>query len=79
MPDFIALTPDKETADAARLIAQVLWDDLAFEREFDIELADGELEVCPGLVMRHRIATHPAIAEHIFDVPLFSGGGPKRS
>ena len=36
VPDFIALTNDKETADAAKLIAQVLWDDLAFEREFDM-------------------------------------------
>ena len=36
VPDFIALTNDKETADAAKLIAEVLWDDLAFEREFDM-------------------------------------------
>ena len=36
VPDFIALTQDKETADAAKLIAQVLWDDLAYEREFDM-------------------------------------------
>lgn len=36
VPDFIALTNDKETQDAAKLIAQVLWDDLAFEREFDM-------------------------------------------
>src|SRR5918992_5954245 len=36
VPDFIPLTADKETADAARLIAQVLWDDLSFEREFDM-------------------------------------------
>jgi TolB protein len=36
VPDFIPLTNDAETADAARLIAQVLWDDLAFEREFDM-------------------------------------------
>jgi TolB protein len=36
VPDFIALTNDKETADAARLITQVLWDDLSFEREFDM-------------------------------------------
>jgi hypothetical protein len=36
VPDFIPLTTDKETADAAKLIAQVLWDDLAFEREFDM-------------------------------------------
>jgi TolB protein len=36
VPDFIALTTDKETTDAAKLIAEVLWDDLAFEREFDM-------------------------------------------
>ena len=32
VPEFIALTPD--AAEIARTIAQVLWDDLAFEREF---------------------------------------------
>ena len=36
VPDFIALTNDKETVEAARLIASVLWDDLSFEREFDM-------------------------------------------
>ena len=36
VPDFIPLTNDKETAEAARLIAQVLWDDLSFEREYDM-------------------------------------------
>jgi TolB protein len=36
VPDFIALTNDKETVEAARLIAAVLWDDLSFEREFDM-------------------------------------------
>jgi TolB protein len=36
VPDFIPLTPDKETVDAAKLIAEVLWNDLAFEREFDM-------------------------------------------
>jgi TolB protein len=36
VPDFIALTSDKETQDAAKLMAQVLWDDLSFEREFDM-------------------------------------------
>jgi TolB protein len=36
VPDFIALTPDKETADAAKLIAEVLFADLAYEREFDM-------------------------------------------
>jgi len=32
VPDFVALSP--ETADAAKIIGQVLWDDLNFEREF---------------------------------------------
>jgi len=36
VPDFIPLTNDKETVEAARVIAQVLWDDLSFEREFDM-------------------------------------------
>ena len=34
VPDFIAASP--EAADVARTISQVLWDDLAFEREFDL-------------------------------------------
>ena len=34
VPDLIALSPDKETQDAARVIGEVLWDDLNFEREF---------------------------------------------
>ena len=34
VPDFIALSPDKETTDAAKLIARVLWDDLNFEHEY---------------------------------------------
>jgi TolB protein len=34
VPDFLALSPDKETQDAARVAAEVLWDDLQFEREF---------------------------------------------
>ena len=32
VPDFIAASPD--AAEAAKTITQVLWDDLAFEREF---------------------------------------------
>jgi TolB protein len=32
VPDFVALTP--EATDIAKTIGQVLWDDLAFEREF---------------------------------------------
>ncbi len=34
VPDLLALSADKETQDAARVIGQVLWDDLNFEREF---------------------------------------------
>jgi TolB protein len=34
VPDLLALSSDKETQDAARVIGQVLWDDLNFEREF---------------------------------------------
>ena len=34
MPDCLALTNDPETVDAASTIAQVLFDDLEFEREF---------------------------------------------
>ena len=34
VPDFIALSNDAETVAAAKIIGQVLWDDLNFEREF---------------------------------------------
>src|SRR3954462_14686190 len=36
VPDFRPLTSDPETAAAAKTIAEVLWADLAFEREFDL-------------------------------------------
>jgi TolB protein len=34
VPDFLVRTGDPESAEAARTIGAVLWDDLAFEREF---------------------------------------------
>lgn len=34
VPDLLALSSDRETQDAARVISEVLWDDLNFEREF---------------------------------------------
>jgi TolB protein len=34
VPDFMATSPDAETAAIARIIGQVLWDDLNYEREF---------------------------------------------
>ena len=46
VPDFIALSKDAETIEAARTIAQVLWNDLNFEREF-------------GLIPRDTYATIP--------------------
>jgi TolB protein len=36
VPDFIPLSSDAETMAAARTIGEVLWADLAFEREFDM-------------------------------------------
>src|SRR5262245_20106292 len=36
VPDFLALTADAETAAAAKLMAEVLSNDLAYEREFDL-------------------------------------------
>src|SRR5437870_3275511 len=36
VPDFLALTSDPETVLAAKTMSQVLWDDLTFEREFDL-------------------------------------------
>jgi TolB protein len=36
VPDFIALTSDAETTAAARQMAEILFDDLAFEREVDL-------------------------------------------
>jgi TolB protein len=36
VPDFIALSNDKETQEIARTMGQVLWDDFAFEREFEM-------------------------------------------
>ena len=50
VPDFIPLTNDRETTEAAKLIAQVLWDDLSFEREFDMIPRDTyrTIEVVPN-------------------------------
>jgi TolB protein len=56
VPDFIALSPDAETQTIAKMIGQVLWDDLNFEREF-------------SLIPRDVYATIPA-AHGMADVPL---------
>lgn len=36
VPDCLTLTPDEATSASARTIAAVLWDDLDYEREFDM-------------------------------------------
>src|ERR1700730_5707535 len=56
VPDFIALSRDAETVDAARTIPRVLLDDLNFEHEF-------------ALIPRDVYATIPA-ATSMLDVPL---------
>ena len=56
VPDFLPLSREAEVVEAARTIAQVLWDDLAFEREF-------------YMVPRDTYATIPA-ARSITDVPV---------
>ena len=54
VPDFVALTPD--AAELAKTMGQVLWDDLAFEREF-------------YLIPRDTYATIPA-ARTAADIPF---------
>lgn len=56
VPDFIAQTQDAETVEAARTIAQVLWNDLNFEREF-------------AMIPRDTYATIP-VATSFFNVPI---------
>ncbi len=56
VPDFIALSKDAETVAAAQTIARVVWDDLAFEREF-------------ALLPRDIMSTIPA-ATSLDDVPF---------
>ncbi len=46
VPDFIAATPD--AAEAAKTITQVLWDDLAFEREFYLIPRDTYSTIAPA-------------------------------
>ena len=56
VPDFLALSKDAETLDAARTIGRVLWDDLNFEREF-------------ALMPKDVVATIPA-ATSFGDIPF---------
>jgi TolB protein len=54
VPDFIAVSPDAETAAIARTIGQVLWNDINFEQEF-------------AMIPRDTYATIPA-ATSLMDV-----------
>src|SRR5207244_3770504 len=56
VPDFITLSDDAESVAIAKTIAQVLFDDLGFEKEF-------------GLIPRDTYATIPA-AKSFEDVPF---------
>lgn len=56
VPDFLALSKEPEVVEASRTLAQVLWDDLAFEREF-------------YLIPRDTYTTIP-VARSLTDVPL---------
>ena len=47
VPDFIALSADAATQDIARTIAQVLWDDLNYEREFYMIPRDTYKSIAP--------------------------------
>ena len=49
VPDLIALSPDKEVQEAARLIGEVLWDDMDFEREFYMIPRDTYKSIPPAL------------------------------
>jgi Tol biopolymer transport system component len=48
VPDFIPLSPDPETAAAAKTIASVLWEDLGFEREFYLIPRDTYASIPPA-------------------------------
>jgi TolB protein len=48
VPDFLALTPDADSAAAGALIARVLWDDLQYERELDLIPRDTYSSIPPA-------------------------------
>ena len=48
VPDLLALSNDRETQEAARVISDVLWDDLNFEREFYMIPRDTYKSIAPA-------------------------------
>jgi TolB protein len=57
VPDFLALSNDRETQEVARMIAEVLWTDLNYEREFYMIPRDTYRSIAPA----------PSIGEPPFD------------
>ena len=64
VPDFLALSNDPETVAAAKLIAQVLWDDLRFEREFRLIPRDVYATIPASAVASRRPLRPLAGARH---------------
>ncbi len=56
VPGFIALSPDAETVAAAKTISEVLWDDIAYEREFYLIPRDTYRDHPAAGVARQRAA-----------------------
>ena len=48
VPDFLALSADRETQEMARTIGQVLWSDLEYEREFNMIPRDTYKSIPPA-------------------------------
>lgn len=48
VPELLALSSDRETQDAARVISEVLWDDLNFEREYYMIPRDTYKSIAPA-------------------------------
>src|SRR3954468_18486564 len=48
IPELLALSADRETQDAARVISEVLWDDLNFEHEFYMIPRDTNKSIPPA-------------------------------
>ncbi len=48
VPDFLALSDDADAVAAAKAISQVLWDDLQYEREFDLIPRDVYASIPPA-------------------------------
>ncbi|MBA3949340.1 MAG: hypothetical protein H0X44_05275, partial [Acidobacteria bacterium] len=82
VPNFIAASGDSETQSAARVIADVLHDDFAFEREFDLvartALAGIPLSATPGQIAWDRFSQAGADSIVVGTVQKTSAGATVR-